>query len=393
MQVLDRGVLPPSICFSFTPSDLMQHLYFYMSWCGHYYCNSNYSIRRKHFPYLLLAYVCKGKFHIEYEEHVLDAHAGDVVFIDCSRPHFYSAKCGLEFLYVNFAGANSADIFQHLYAEYGPLIKKKSNRMIGENINSIVATYQNGEIEDPAKSSLRLYQLCAQLLARDENEEMKPINKTIRYIKANVGNPINLNMLAGIAHMSPYYYAHAFKEQTGFYVNFAGANSADIFQHLYAEYGPLIKKKSNRMIGENINSIVATYQNGEIEDPAKSSLRLYQLCAQLLARDENEEMKPINKTIRYIKANVGNPINLNMLAGIAHMSPYYYAHAFKEQTGFSPIEYVINSRIERAKVLLLTTTDTVEQIAYQVGYSASSSFITIFLKRTGSTPTDYRYGR
>ena len=275
MQVLDRGVLPPSICFSFTPSDLMQHLYFYMSWCGHYYCNSNYSIRRKHFPYLLLAYVCKGKFHIEYEEHVLDAHAGDVVFIDCSRPHFYSAKCGLEFLYVNFAGTNSADIFQHLYAEYGPLIKKKSNRMIGENINSIVATYQNGEIEDPAKSSLRLYQLCAQLLARDENEEMKPINKTIRYIKANVGNPINLNMLAGIAHMSP----------------------------------------------------------------------------------------------------------------------YYYAHAFKEQTGFSPIEYVINSRIERAKVLLLTTTDTVEQIAYQVGYSASSSFITIFLKRTGSTPTDYRYGR
>lgn len=63
---------------------------------------------------------------------------------------------------------------------------------------------------------------------------------------------------------------------------------------------------------------------------------------------------------------------------------------FKRETGFSPLEYVINTRIERAKTLLLTTSMTVSEIAEEVGYSNSGSLINLFVKKVGSSPGQYR---
>ncbi len=63
---------------------------------------------------------------------------------------------------------------------------------------------------------------------------------------------------------------------------------------------------------------------------------------------------------------------------------------FKRETGFSPLEYVINTRIERAKTLLLTTNMTVSEIAEEVGYSNSGSLINLFVKKVRSSPGQYR---
>lgn len=81
---------------------------------------------------------------------------------------------------------------------------------------------------------------------------------------------------------------------------------------------------------------------------------------------------------------------MNKLAAIAKMSPYYYSHVFKEQTGFSPIEYVINTRLDRAKILLVHTKQPIAEIAYSLGYASSNSFINIFVKKIGVSPTQYR---
>ncbi len=81
----DIGILPQSVNFSFTPSDLARRLYFYPTWCGHYYCNSNYFKMRVSYKYLLLVYVCDGRFHIEYRHRAIDAVKGDVILMDCNE--------------------------------------------------------------------------------------------------------------------------------------------------------------------------------------------------------------------------------------------------------------------------------------------------------------------
>ena len=73
-----------------------------------------------------------------------------------------------------------------------------------------------------------------------------------------------------------------------------------------------------------------------------------------------------------------------------HMSVYYFSHRFKEETGFSPMDYVINTRLEKAKMLLVRTTKTVAEIAYEVGYGSSGSFINIFNDKVGCSPKTYR---
>ncbi|MFR4415603.1 MAG: helix-turn-helix transcriptional regulator [Butyricicoccus sp.] len=62
---------------------------------------------------------------------------------------------------------------------------------------------------------------------------------------------------------------------------------------------------------------------------------------------------------------------------------------FKRRTGFS-LPIVINSRIERAKVLLVRTQKPIAEIAEEVGYSTSGSLINLFVKKVGTSPRQYR---
>ena len=59
-------------------------------------------------------------------------------------------------------------------------------------------------------------------------------------------------------------------------------------------------------------------------------------------------------------------------------------------TGFSPTEFVINTRIDQAKVLLTSTSLSILEISKQVGYPNSSNLITHFIRRVGMSPTQYR---
>ena len=60
------------------------------------------------------------------------------------------------------------------------------------------------------------------------------------------------------------------------------------------------------------------------------------------------------------------------------LSIYYFSHRFKDETGYSPMDYVINLRMDKAKILLIRTSKTITEIAYEVGYGSSGSFINIF---------------
>lgn len=54
------------------------------------------------------------------------------------------------------------------------------------------------------------------------------------------------------------------------------------------------------------------------------------------------------------------------------------------------MEYVINTRLDQAKILLARTTKPVTEIAYETGYSSGSSFNNMFVRRTGMSPRQYR---
>ncbi len=104
------------------------------------------------------------------------------------------------------------------------------------------------------------------------------------------------------------------------------------------------------------------------------------------------EDRRLKRVINHIHDNLAQDLSLKDLAGIAAMSPYHFARAFKAATDASPLQYVINARVDWAKVLLRTTRLTVSQIAFRTGYADPGRFSRHFKHRVGVTPGAFRQG-
>ena len=92
----------------------------------------------------------------------------------------------------------------------------------------------------------------------------------------------------------------------------------------------------------------------------------------------------------YLDANYSENITLDTLASITHMNKYYMAHAFTKYIGVSPINYLLQKRIQEGKSLLESTSYSIAQISTTLGFSSQSYFSQTFKKATGKTPIQHR---
>lgn len=127
---------------------------------------------------------------------------------------------------------------------------------------------------------------------------------------------------------------------------------------------------------------------------------LMEILIVLLGRQTNFStiLTPISKktnrlcgaTKRYIDTHYQENISLDQLAELNHVSKFHLSHAFTEEYGISPINYLISKRISEAEHLLKTTDFSLSLISNTTGFSSSSYFAQIFRKQKGITPTEFR---
>jgi len=94
----------------------------------------------------------------------------------------------------------------------------------------------------------------------------------------------------------------------------------------------------------------------------------------------------LKRVIEYIHANLDQNLTLAELSFIANMSPYHFARTFKQATGMAPHQYVLHTRIERAKSLLLQGKLSIAEVAMRVGFFDQSHFTRYFKRIVGVTP-------
>lgn len=104
--------------------------------------------------------------------------------------------------------------------------------------------------------------------------------------------------------------------------------------------------------------------------------------------EEGEQM--IVGIVRYMQEHLKDEITLNVLANEFHLSAQYISQLFKNEIGVNFLAYLTNIRMEQAKKLLLSTDDTVAEIAEKSGYADYRVFTKAFKKSEGVTPSQYR---
>jgi AraC-like DNA-binding protein len=84
------------------------------------------------------------------------------------------------------------------------------------------------------------------------------------------------------------------------------------------------------------------------------------------------------------------PLDLDALARVAHVSKYHFARSFGAVYSESPMRYVMRRRIERAQDLLRCANLTVTEVCMMVGFSSLGSFSSRFRELVGESPRQYR---
>ena len=88
--------------------------------------------------------------------------------------------------------------------------------------------------------------------------------------------------------------------------------------------------------------------------------------------------------------NLALPLDLDTLAEHAHMSRRTLTRRFREETGVAPMAWLADARIDRARELLETTGEPIENIGRLTGLGAPASVRAAFHRRVGTSPQAYR---
>lgn len=107
-------------------------------------------------------------------------------------------------------------------------------------------------------------------------------------------------------------------------------------------------------------------------------------------QDENSAKLYVKKTLKIIHTQYDNPLRIADIAKKLNLNRSYLYKIFKEQTGYSIKEYILQVKMEKSSDLLRNPRFTISEVANSVGFSDSLAFSKTFKKYYGDNPTCYR---
>ncbi|ONI69457.1 AraC family transcriptional regulator [Kribbella sp. ALI-6-A] len=113
--------------------------------------------------------------------------------------------------------------------------------------------------------------------------------------------------------------------------------------------------------------------------------------AQFIVHHEpSDDSGSLEPTMRWMRARLGDPLTLADIAGQAAVSPRTLNRRFREQTGATPLQWLLTQRVRHAQELLETTTLPVEDIARHCGFGTAINLRQHFTRRVRLSPLAYR---
>lgn len=179
------------------------------------------------------------------------------------------------------------------------------------------------------------------------------------------------------------------------WIHFDGANAAAFFNQIITFRGgkQTFTPSPDDRIEQEMAQIISGLRSANMSE-VDCSQRIYRiLCALLFPSSpsqQNANDNIISQAIHYIDQHLFEQISVKQIAEQIRLSTSHFSRLFRSATGFSPHEYIMLHRIDEAKALLQSTSLSVKEIAFRVGYRSEVNFIIAFTDKTGLSPTQFR---
>ncbi|MEG0356044.1 MAG: AraC family transcriptional regulator, partial [Lachnospiraceae bacterium] len=135
----------------------------------------------------------------------------------------------------------------------------------------------------------------------------------------------------------------------------------------------------------------AVFGADSLLDLEKMSEGILRICIDNFVRKENSYSFNVEKAVAFISANYRNDLSLDNVASAVFLSAGYLSIIFKEETGYTVLEYITYIRMQKAKELVLQSPPLrIKEISEQLGYHNVQSFIRYFKKHYSVTPMEFR---
>jgi AraC-like DNA-binding protein len=138
---------------------------------------------------------------------------------------------------------------------------------------------------------------------------------------------------------------------------------------------------------------IAIDSRGSLSTTLSTRGILYQLLARFaeLATDRYQATDDrIKRVLKHIRKNIDREIDMEAMTEVCCLSKAHFIRLFKKEIGLTPVQYILHKKIEKAQLLLLTTSLTVKDIAYSLSFENIGYFDRTFKRMAGLTPGDYR---
>ncbi len=149
----------------------------------------------------------------------------------------------------------------------------------------------------------------------------------------------------------------------------------------------------NNLKSKNITKTLNSIRSGisrfeKFEQLADWVLMAFENGSDLI--DRMDYSPPVEKALEYIEANFRTITNTQEIAEYINLSPDYFSRLFKKEVGDSLNSYLINYRLDKASVILISTNLTVQEVAEKVGIENGSYFSKCFKKKFHTQPIQFR---
>ncbi len=179
-----------------------------------------------------------------------------------------------------------------------------------------------------------------------------------------------------------------------YYIYFKGQKVTDILQRFHIDNQKVLYTPDMPSLIPIFKKVIRDFKEHNFDEDIYRTTYLLQILSSIsLAVNKpliTEELKPIIEQIKFIENNYYEALTLDQLSTQAMMSKNSFMNVFKKLTGKSPIQYLLDIRIRLAQSFLLESTKSIGEIANSVGFENPLYFSTLFKKKIGLSPKQFR---